>query len=157
MQPKISIISGGQTGVDRAALDAALESGTQAGGWCPEGRKAEDGRISDSYPLRELPRGDYLQRTEKNVADSDATLIIFFSTLQGGTERTLHFCRELAKPHLLVDGSITSAADGAALVKDFLVAEKISRLNVAGPRASGEPSAYSYTLALMRILLTSTI
>lgn len=155
MPQKIMIISGGQTGVDRAALDAALETGIPAGGWCPEGRKAEDGRISDGYPLWELPGGDYLQRTHRNVADSDATLIICFGKLQGGTERTLHFCRELGKPYLLVDGSSTTTADAAVLIRDFLVAKRVYRLNVAGPRASGEPKAYAYTFAALRILLTS--
>jgi hypothetical protein len=149
----IIILSGGQTGVDRAALDAALEAGVPAGGWCPEGRRAEDGRIADKYPLRELPGGDYLQRTEQNVADSDATLIIYFGRLHGGTARTLEFCKTRGKPHLLIDGNAISQADAAARIVDFVVNEGIGRLNVAGPRASGEPRAYAYTLGVLGAVL----
>ena len=83
--PKIKIVSGGQTGVDRAALDAALQSDTECGGWCPEGRQAEDGKISLHYPAMELQGADYLKRTQQNVIDSDGTVIIYFNALSGGT------------------------------------------------------------------------
>jgi hypothetical protein len=82
----VRIVSGGQSGVDRAALDAALALGVNAGGWCPEGRLAEDGVIPDIYPLKELPMAGYRQRTKKNVIDSDGTLIIYFGFPTGGTE-----------------------------------------------------------------------
>lgn len=150
----ITILSGGQTGVDRAALDAALAAGIRAGGWCPEGRKAEDGRIPDQYPLQELPGADYLQRTERNVADSDATLIIYFCGLHGGTARTLEFCKAWGKPHLLIRGTQVSEADAAGQIVDFVSRERIARLNVAGPRASGEPRAYRYTLNVMALFLS---
>ena len=150
----ITIISGGQTGVDRAALDAALENGTPAGGWCPQGRKAEDGRIPEKYPLQELPGADYLQRTEQNVVVSDATLIIYFGRLHGGTARTLEFCNARSKPCLLLDGSRVSVSDAAVRVKDFCMREGITILNVAGPRASGEPGAYAYTIGVLGLFLS---
>ncbi|MCB1905041.1 MAG: putative molybdenum carrier protein [Gammaproteobacteria bacterium] len=150
----ITILSGGQTGVDRAALDAALAAGIRAGGWCPEGRKAEDGRISDNYPLQELPGADYLQRTERNVADSDATLIIHFGQVQGGTARTLEFCKTWCKPHLLIDGTRLSEAEAVGQIAEFIDREEVLRLNVAGPRASGEPQAYRYTLQTLTLMLS---
>lgn len=149
----ITIISGGQTGVDRAALDAAMEAGTEVGGWCPSGRKAEDGRIPDTYPLLEIPDGDYLQRTEKNVTDSDATLIIYFGSLSGGTARTLEFCTAHNKPHLLLDANRLPESKAASLIKHFVLRQGIARLNVAGPRASGEPIAYSYTHKVLSLFL----
>lgn len=150
----ITILSGGQTGVDRAALDAALAAGIRAGGWCPEGRKAEDGRIPDLYPVQELPGADYLQRTERNVTDSDATLIIYFGILYGGTARTLEFCKACGKPHLLIDGTRQSEADAAAQIVDFVGRECVEMLNVAGPRASGAPDAYRYTRKALALFLS---
>lgn len=155
--PVITILSGGQTGVDRAALDAAMTMGTPAGGWCPQGRKAEDGRIPDKYPLRELPGGDYLQRTEQNVTDSDATLIIYFGKLHGGTASTLEFCKAWNKPYLSIDGSRIPEHHAAVRILEFVLRESISRLNVAGPRASGEPKAYPYAFAVLASLLSNTI
>ncbi len=151
----ITILSGGQTGVDRAALDAALETGTRAGGWCPEGRKAEDGQIPEVYPLQELPGADYLQRTEQNVVDCDATLIIYFTNLVGGTARTRDFCELHGKSHLLVDAGETSESDAAGQITDFVRRKHIARLNVAGPRASGEPRAYPYTLTALTLFLSA--
>lgn len=149
----VKIVSGGQTGVDRAALDAALACGISCGGWCPQGRTAEDGVIHDRYPLVELPRGDYRERTLRNVLDSDGTLILFFNVLEGGTELTARFCRQHHKPYLLIDGG-QLPADGAALrIRAFVLAHGIRTLNVAGPRASKSPEAYGYARAAIDGLL----
>src|SRR5437588_205155 len=97
------LVSGGQTGVDRAALDAALEMGVPCGGWCPKGRKAEDGRIDDRYPLVETPSPGYSQRTRWNIRDADATLILSWEELTGGTLLTVNECRKAGKPHTVID------------------------------------------------------
>src|SRR6516225_6787777 len=99
------IVSGGQTGVDRAALDFALESGVPCGGWCPATRKAEDGPISARYPLTETPTDDYAQRTEWNVRDSDATLVLTHGIPAGGTALTIACAKRDGKPCLVIDTS----------------------------------------------------
>ena len=151
------IVSGGQTGVDRAALDAALALGVDCGGWCPAARRAEDGTIPPRYPLRELAGGDYLARTHKNVEDSDGTVIIYFGRPVGGTERTLEFCLAANKPHLLIDASEVPVARAAARIAGFAATLRGERLNFAGPRASGEPRAYEYAReAVSRFLASET-
>lgn len=147
------LVSGGQTGVDRAALDAALARGFPCGGWCPQGRRAEDGTIPDRYPLIELHGAGYLARTLRNVDDSDGTLIVHFGAPSGGTKRTWRHCVETGKPHLLVDGRNASVASTVEAAAEFCVARRIAVLNVAGPRASGEPRAYDYALAVIDGLL----
>ncbi len=149
----LKIISGGQTGVDRAALDAALESGVSAGGWCPEGRKAEDGPIAERYPLQELPDGSYKERTLKNVQDSDATIIIYFKSISGGTKETLLYCLNEKKPYLLIDGSGITEDSASKRIKHFIDENQISVLNVAGPRASKEKRAYEYTKQVITLML----
>jgi len=131
------IISGGQTGVDRGALDAALAAQFPCGGWCPADRKAEDGRIPDRYPLTPLPRGGYRVRTRKNVEDSDGTVILAPGELSGGTALTWMQCRRHAKPHLVIDAAVTTVEAAAEEVVQFIDARRIAVLNVAGPRASG--------------------
>ena len=96
----IKIISGGQTGVDRGALDAALDANVDCGGWCPSGRLAEDGEIPEKYPLEELESRSYKDRTLKNVVDSDGTVIFYFGELEGGTKLTSLFCEQQGKPYL---------------------------------------------------------
>lgn len=141
----MKIISGAQTGVDRAALDAALECGIQAGGWCPQGRLAEDGTIPENYPVRELTNAGYKERTLKNVIDSDGTMIVYFDSLSGGTEQTLSDCLAHKKPYLLIDGVEVIIQQAANKILSFVEKNRITVLNVAGPRASGEARAYDYT------------
>src|SRR5207247_1854205 len=97
------IVSGGQTGVDRAALDVALELGVPCGGWCPQGRRAEDGRIDERYPLRETPWDGYPQRTEWNVRDTDGTLVLTLGKPDRGTALTVRLERSKKKPCLVID------------------------------------------------------
>ncbi len=138
--PPIRLISGGQTGADRAALDLALEFGLPSDGWCPRGRLAEDGRIGARYPLRETESADSAARTERNLLAADATLI--FTTagppLAGGTALTAELAARHGKPCLVVSGTEDPAA-AASLVRAFLAEHAVRTLNVAGPRASGEP------------------
>jgi predicted Rossmann-fold nucleotide-binding protein len=140
----VKIISGGQTGVDRAALDVALKHGIECGGCCPAGRIDEFGRIPDQYPLQELESGGFTERTLQNVKDSDGAVIIYPGKLGGGTEQTLRFCVEQQRPHKLIDASKVSAEDAAKLIFDFILEHKIEVLNVAGPRQSEWPEGYDY-------------
>jgi hypothetical protein len=141
----LKIISGAQTGVDRAALDAAMTCGIKVGGWCPQERIAEDGVIADRYPVTELANAGYSERTLQNVIDSDGTLIIYFAYLSGGTEETLGFCIAQSKPYLLIDGEELSTQRASQRLRRFIEDKAIAILNVAGPRASGEARAYDYT------------
>ena len=143
------IISGGQTGADRAALDFAIASDYSHGGWAPRGREAEDGRIALKYQLTELPEGGYRQRTRRNVEDSDGTLIVNLGALDGGTLATKIFAEKAGKPLFVaqVDDGVT--AEMAAGVLAWLRAHDIKTLNVAGPRESKRPGIYQLTTALL--------
>ena len=146
------VVSGGQTGVDRAALDAALELSVPCGGWCPAGRLAEDGVIPARYPVTELRCAGYAERTHKNVEDSDGTLIVTFGSASGGTARTIEVCEKLARPHLIVDAASITLEEAVSRAARFVTEEGVGQLNVAGPRASGEPRAYGYAYSLVREL-----
>ncbi len=149
----MKIISGGQTGVDRAALDAALRHGIKSGGWCPTGRLDEFGRIPDRYAVKELENGGSTERTLQNVKDSNGTVIIYPGKLSGGTEQTLHFCVEQRRPHELIDASNVSTEKASQLIADFVRETKIDILNVAGPRASEWPEGYDYAFRVLDALL----
>ena len=152
---QVKIISGGQTGVDRAALDVALKHGIECGGWCPAGRLDEFGRIPDQYPLQELEVGGFTERTLQNVKDSDGTVIIYPGKLGGGTEQTVRFCVEQRRPHELIDASKVSAEDAAKLISNFIRKHKIEILNVAGPRQSEWPEGYDYACRTLDRFLKS--
>lgn len=142
----LRIVSGGQTGADRAALDWAIARGVAHGGWCPHGRLAEDGVIAGRYRLRETPSAGCAQRTEWNVRDSDATLIVSLgSDLEGGSRLTRSIAAKLGKPCLHV---AREDVDGAG-VRDFLLRHGVRVLNVAGPRASKEPVVYAFAFDLL--------
>jgi hypothetical protein len=151
--PLAKIISGGQTGADRGALDAALASDFPCGGWCPEGRRAEDGRIPDRYPVTELPGADYLKRTRQNVIDSDGTLVIYFGELSGGTLKTVQLCEQLKKPVLVLDGNAVDPDTAAKRAAAFVRSRGIRILNVAGPRESGRLGAEAYAEQAVSLLL----
>jgi hypothetical protein len=142
--PLTKLVCGGQTGVDRGALDAALEAGFPCGGWCPAGRTAEDGPIPQRYPLVEVPGGGYRERTIRNVRDSDGTLVIFFGALKGGTEETVSACVRQHRPYRLIDGAEIAPTRAAELAAEFVAENGVSVLNVAGPRSSQSPTAYAY-------------
>jgi hypothetical protein len=149
MKP-MKIISGGQTGADRAALDFALEAGIDCGGWCPKGRVAEDGTIPAEYPLQETDSPDSARRTRRNVKDSDATVI--FDPPAGrpspGTALTARVCGELGKPHVVLRSFPDVEADSAQLV-DFLAKHAVRILNVAGHREGGTPGMYVHVRAVL--------
>ncbi|MGH8092071.1 MAG: YpsA SLOG family protein [Chthoniobacterales bacterium] len=141
----MKIICGGQTGVDRAALDVALSLGVICGGWCPADRRDEEGIIPARYPVTELPGGDSLERTRRNVREADGTVVMHPGVpLQGGTKATADGCAEMKRPLLLVNASHSSSAEGAGQTAEFVRANQIERLNVAGPRASEWPQGYDF-------------
>jgi putative molybdenum carrier protein len=149
----VKIISGGQTGVDRAALDVALKHGIECGGWCPAGRLDELGRIPDQYPVQELAVGGFRERTLQNVKNSDGTVIVYPGKLGGGTEQTVRFCIELQRPHELIDASKVSAQDAATLIAGFVRKHKIDILNVAGSRQSEWAKGYDYAFRVLNRFL----
>ena len=151
---ELTVISGGQTGVDRAALDAALDLGIPVSGWCPAGRWAEDGPISDEYPLLETPDSDPLQRTEYNVEESDGVLIFYSPNSSPGTEATIDAAEELGRPLFVVRLGV-----GKKLYKavEWMEFHGIQCLNVAGPRASEYPDVYEEAYFVIRGILDSLL
>lgn len=144
------IVSGGQTGADRAALDWAIAHGIEHGGWCPKGRRAEDGRIDERYRLSETPSSQYRQRTAWNVRDSDATVIFSTAeTLSGGSKLAVEIAARLGKPCL----HLYPGADVVTSLRAFLTRYDVQVLNVAGPRASQAPNIVRFVQAALSAAL----
>jgi len=147
------IVSGGQTGADRAALDFAIEhDGYTHGGWAPRGREAEDGPIPLKYQLIELTDGGYRRRTKLNVLDSDGTLIVNLGILGGGTLLTQGFAQKMGKPCLVVQLDFGITAEVTRDILTWINGNAIRTLNVAGPRESKRPGIYSRTIGLFEAL-----
>lgn len=149
----IKIISGGQTGVDRAVVDFAMHNNIPCGGWCPKGRLSENGKISNKYPLTETSTTDYIERTEKNIKDSNATLIIHAGKIDKGTKQTIELCigyyKPLCKINLKDKQSITELIN-------WIEENNIDVLNIAGPRESHSPGIYNETLYFLNSLFKTS-
>ena len=143
------VVSGGQTGVDRAALDVALELGLPCGGWCPRGRRAEDGLLAARYPLTETPWSGYPQRTAWNVRDSDGTLVLTSGRPDRGTALTVELAARQRRPCLVVDLGAPDVEAVRAWARD----NGVGTLNVAGPRESSAPGVYARAAEFLRRLL----
>jgi hypothetical protein len=141
----MKVVTGGQTGVDRAALDAAMFAGFDCGGWCPKGRRAEDGPIPSRYPLIETGSERYDVRTRRNVADSDATLILCDGRPAGGTLLTAQYAERIGKPVVILDINDFEIDPDKSLsgVREWLTENGVTVLNIAGPRESGCPGIYA--------------
>jgi hypothetical protein len=148
------IVSGGQTGVDRAALDVALTLGIPCGGWCPRGRAAEDGVIPARYPLQETGSHDYAERTRLNVVDSDGTLILAIGALHGGTMLTAQLAEKNGKPYLVID---LASPPVPGKVHSWIREYEISVLNVAGPRETQHPGVHAMASGFLDELLRRQI
>jgi hypothetical protein len=146
---EFTIISGGQTGADRAALDFAIAHGIPHGGWCPLGRRAEDGVLDPRYRLRETESKNYRQRTRRNVADGDATLILNLGELADGSLATRQLAERADKPVCVVALDAGDLAAEVARVGEWLAAHSIAVLNIAGPRESKRPGVYRKALAFL--------
>ena len=147
------IISGGQTGADRAALDVALQLGIPHGGWIPNGRRTEDGPLPEKYMLQEMPTASYPKRTEKNVLDSDGTLIISHGPLRGGSKLTRDIAQRYGLPVLHIDLFREIAFQAAQHIKNWILENGIEILNVAGPRQSHDPNIYQATYDILETAL----
>ena len=152
----LKIISGGQTGADRGALEAAIQTGVPHGGHCPKGRLSEDGGVPMRYNLTETKSADYPERTRLNVLNSDGTVVICLKAKLGrGTELTVEICQELGKPYLVL-ASAESPAEKAAKVRDFVEKHGIKVLNVAGSRESKQPGLFRHTREAIQMVLASS-
>ncbi len=144
------IVSGGQTGVDQAALTVAIDLGLEHGGWCPKGRRCESGTIPAHFLLSPMPTSSYAARTRQNVIDSDATLILHRGALTGGTLLTSTIAQDLGRPLLLLD--LAGRVD-EGLVRQWLESETVATLNIAGPRESTCPGIYQDSCDALQSIL----
>lgn len=151
-----SIISGGQTGADRAALDAALDLHFPAGGYCPKGRLAEDGPLPPRYPIEELS-GGYRARTRKNIQAADGTVVFYYREIEGGTALTVSLALKEKSPLKLIDIETVTAKTAIELIGAFCRKHDVAILNVAGPRASKCESIYSYVYEAVKGFLTASV
>jgi hypothetical protein len=149
------IVSGGQTGADRAALDVAIEHNIPHGGWIPKGRLAEDNPLPDHYHLKEMPTNSYPARTERNVIDFDGTLIVSHGKLTGGSDLTRKFAIKHGRSWLHIDLNQTNHTDAAVKIKEWIIQEEIEVLNVAGPRASKDPHIYNKVMEILELVYTA--
>jgi hypothetical protein len=147
------IISGGQTGVDQAALDVAMALGIPHGGWVPKGRKTENGALPDKYRLKVMPTSSYAKRTEQNVIDSEGTLIISLGPLTGGSELTHKTAILHDRPCLHIDLGTLNTFQAVKTVRSWIVRHGIEILNIAGPRASENPEIYDMTMKTLKAVL----
>ena len=147
------LISGGQTGADRATLDAALKFDIPYDGWLPKGRLAEDGPLDAKYHLKEMPTGSYLARTEQNVVDSDGTIIFSHGKPTGGTDYTRQMVLKHGKQLLGIDLNLTPPYDAASLIVSWIQMRRIKILNVAGPRASEDADIYNDVFRILAMVI----
>jgi len=144
------IVSGGQTGADQAALDVAIKFAIPHGGWISKGRKTENGPLPDQYRLKEMPAVSYYKRTEQNVLDSDATLIISHGKLTGGSYYTRRMAKHYHRPWLHIDLDKVNSFEAAKKINSWILKNNIEKLNVAGPRASEDPKIYQAAFDLIQ-------
>ena len=150
------IISGGQTGVDQAGLDVAIALNIPHGGWIPKGRLTEDGPLPEKYHLQEMTTKSYPKRTEKNILDSDATVIISHGNLTGGSALTKKLAQQHSKPWLHLDMDKMSVPYASRLLKTWVTDNGIKVLNVAGPRGSGDPKIYAVAFQVLESALKNS-
>jgi hypothetical protein len=146
------IISGGQTGAARAALDAAIKLGIPHGGWIPKGRITEEGPLPDKYQMQEMPTDSYPKRTEQNVIDSDGTLIISHGSLTGGSAYTRKMAMKNGKPWFHADLNKLPTFQAGKLIEGWILKNGIETLNVAGPRASKDPQIYRLVTVILELV-----
>lgn len=147
------IISGGQTGADRAALDVAIKFNIDHGGWIPKGRKTEDGPLPEMYQLMEMESDDYRDRTRQNIVDSHGTVIISRGELTGGSKLTQSYAKVAGKPNCFLNLSYTEEFEASMFLQSFISENKIGVLNVAGPRLSGQPWIYNDVKTILEVMI----